>query len=106
MSGKASPRETKWGLFTRLQTPLDRQRDGSFCVYVADRFVLAALTQEEITAISEGCLQMDLIVRRYIHDNLSYRFVATDDVAAAFKLESQIESGEWGHGKPLLSRFR
>jgi len=37
---------------------------------------------------------MDCIVRRYIHDNLSYRFVVTADAAAAFALESLVESGE------------
>jgi hypothetical protein len=50
MTGKASPPKTKWGLFTRLQTLWTGKRSvGSFAVYVAERFVLATLTQEEIT---------------------------------------------------------
>jgi hypothetical protein len=70
-----------------------------FCVYVADRFVLPS----EITAIASGRHQMDAFVRRYIHENLSHRFVILADGKAALALEAAIKAGEWAPGKPLLN---
>ena len=46
---------------------------------------------------------MDAFVRRYIHENLSYRFVMLPDGAAAYALETAIKSGGWEHGRPLLN---
>jgi hypothetical protein len=74
-----------------------------FCVYVADRFVLPSLTQEEITAIASGRHQMDAFVRRYIHETLSYRFVILSNGKDALALETAIKSGEWEPGRPLLN---
>ena len=45
---------------------------------------------------------MDAFVRRYIHENLNYRFTMLPDGAAAYTLEAAIKSGGWGHGRPLL----
>jgi hypothetical protein len=39
-------------------------------------------------------------VRRYIHENTSYRFAMLPDGAAAYALEAAIKSSEW-HGRPL-----
>lgn len=74
-----------------------------FCVYVADRFVLPSLSQEDITAIASGRHQMDDFVRRYIHENLSYRFVILSDGKADLTLEDAIKTGEWELGRPLLN---
>jgi hypothetical protein len=46
---------------------------------------------------------MDAFVRRYIHENLSYRFVMLSDGAAAYAVEAAIKSGKWGYGGPLLN---
>lgn len=67
--------------------------------------VLATLTPEQLKGIADGSVDYDALVKAYIHENLSFRFVVTADKAAAFELERLVESGEWGHGKPLLSRF-
>ena len=45
----------------------------SVCMWL-DRLVLQALSQADIAAISSGEHQMDAFVRRYIHQNLRYRF--------------------------------
>jgi hypothetical protein len=45
-------------------------------------------------------------VRRYIHDNLCYRFVMLPDGAAAYAVETAIKSGEWKHGRPFLNPGR
>jgi len=69
-----------------------------FSVYVADRFVLPDLSQEDIKAIVEVRHQIDAFVRRYIHQNLSYRFVVLPDGKAAFALEKAIKGGRWSTG--------
>jgi hypothetical protein len=97
-------RKRPQGIYTRLKShSTDRRSGDQFCVYVADRFVLPSLSQEDITAISSGRHQMDAFVRRYIHENLSYRFVILPDGRAALTLEAAIKVGEWTPGKPLLN---
>ncbi len=97
-------RNTPQGIYTRLQSHASGRRSGDqFCVYVADRLVLPTLSQDDITAIASGRHQMDAFVRRYIHDNLSYRFVILPDGATALKVEAAMKRGEWEHGRPLLN---
>src|SRR5262249_36270127 len=97
-------RNTPHGIYTRLKSHASGRRSGDqFCVYVADRLVLPTLSQEDIAAIALGRHQMDAFVRRYIHENLCYRFVMLADGAAAYAIEAAIKSGVWGHGRPLLN---
>ena len=72
MTTETIRRNTPQGIYTRLQSHASGRRSGDqFCVYVADRLVLPALSQDDITAIASGRHQMDAFVRRYIHENLS-----------------------------------
>src|SRR5262245_38276241 len=97
-------RNTPKGIHTRLRSHAGGRRSGDqFCVYVADRFVLPTLSQQDIAAIASGRHQMDAFVRRYIYENFSYRFVMLPDAAAAFAVEAAIKSGKWEHGRPLLN---
>jgi hypothetical protein len=92
------------GIHTRLKSHASGRRSGDqFCVYVADRLVLPTLSHDDITAIASGRHQMDAFVRRYIHENLLYRFVMLTDATAAYAIEKAIKSGAWGHGCPLLN---
>src|ERR1700736_5248346 len=92
------------GVYTRLKSHASGRRSGDqFCVYVADRLVLPTLSQENIAGIASGRHQMDAFVRRYIHENLCYRFVMLPDGAAAREVEAAIRRGEWDHGMPLLN---
>ena len=112
MSGRGittetSRRNTPQGIYTRLQSHASGRRSGDqFCVYVADRLVLPALSQDDITAIASGRHQMDAFVRKYIHENLCYRFVMLPDGAAAYAVEAAIKNGKWGHGRPFLNPGR
>jgi hypothetical protein len=97
-------RNTPQGIYTRLHSHASGRRSGDqFCVYVADRLVLPILSQEDITAIATGRHWMDAFVRRYIHENLSYRYVMLPEGAAAFATETAIKRGGWEHGQPLLN---
>src|SRR3974390_1353912 len=82
------------GIYTRLQSHASGRRSGDqFCVYIADRLVLPALSQEDIVAIASGRHAMDAFVRRYIHENLCYRFVMLPDGAEAYAVEAPLTSG-------------
>ena len=97
-------RNTPHGIYTRLRSHASGRRSGDqFCVYVADRLVLPTLSQQDIAAIASGRHHMDAFVRRYIHENLFYRFVMVPDGAAAYIVEAAIKDGQWEHGRPLLN---
>ena len=109
MSGRSMTADTVYrkkplGIYTRLNSHANGRRSGDqFCVYVADRLVLPTLSQEDITAIALGRHRMDAFLRRYIHENLSYRFVILPDGKAARDLEAAIKDGKWEPGRPLLN---
>lgn len=92
------------GLYSRLNSHAGGRRSGDqFCVYVADRLVLPTLSKEEIEQISIGNLSLDNLAKRYIHANLSYRFVEVPDSEQAFLVENAIRSGVLNCSKPLLN---
>ncbi len=100
-------RNTPQGIYTRLQSHASGRRSGDqFCVYVADRLVLPTLSEAEITDIASGRHQMDAFIRKYIHENLKYRFITVPDGAAAYVVETMIKRGEWEQGAPLLNPQR
>jgi hypothetical protein len=104
ITAETNRRNTPQGIYTRLQSHASGRRSGDqFCVYVADRLVLPILSLDDIAAIASGRHQMDAFVRRYIHENLCYRFVMQPDGAAAYALEAAIKGGKWEHGCPLLN---
>ena len=104
MTADTAKRNKRQGIYTRLQSHFRGRRSGDqFCVYVADRFVLPTLSQEGVAAIASGRHQMDAFVRKYIHENLSYRFVILPDGKAARDLEAAIQGGKWGPGRPFLN---
>jgi hypothetical protein len=104
MTADTLRRNTPHGIHTRLRSHASGRRSGDqFCVYVADRLVLPTLTQENIADIASGRHQLDAFVRRYIHENLYYRFKILPDGATAYAVEAAIKKGEWPHGRPLLN---
>jgi hypothetical protein len=46
---------------------------------------------------------MDAFVRRFIHDELLYRYIIVEDGKEALSIESAIKSGAWGRGRPFLN---
>jgi hypothetical protein len=101
ITDRTAIRNSPLGLYTRLASHASGRRSGDqFCVYVADRLVLPTLSQADIAAISSGEHQMDAFVRRYIHQNLRYRFQMVSDGATGYRIEG------WGYGRPLLNPAR
>src|SRR6516164_2581195 len=104
ITAETTRRNTPLGIYTRLRSHASgRRRGDQFCVYVADRLVLPALSQVDIADIASGRHPFDAFVRRYIHDNLSYRFVILPDGASAYALEAAIKDGQWEQGRPILN---
>ena len=92
------------GLYSRLSSHAAGRRSGDqFCVYVADRLVLHALSSEQIGEIAAGRLSLDALVRTLIHTYLAYRFIEVADGAEAQRIEAAIQIGVLAAGKPLLS---
>ena len=92
------------GLRERLKTHTSGRRSGDqFCVYVADRLVLPTLSSDSIAEIADGKLSFDKLIRDYIHENLTFRFVETENDKIAFELENAIKGGALNAGKPYLN---
>lgn len=46
---------------------------------------------------------MDAHVRRYIHEQLLYRYIVVPDGRTALAIEATIKSGSWVAGHPILN---
>lgn len=92
------------GMFTRLKAHASGRRSGDqFCIYVGDRLVLPTLTSKDVSEIVNGKLSFDKLIRSYIHENLSFRFVETENDTVAFQIENAIKGGILKAGKPFLN---
>ena len=88
----------------RLKSHAIGRRSGDqFCVYVFDRFVLPALSAEEIHKAAEDLISLDAKVRDYIRKHCSYSLVTTANKDDARSLEQRACRGLPSIGKPLLN---
>jgi hypothetical protein len=101
------PQQRPLGLYTRLHSHASGRRSGDqFCVYVADRLVLPTLSTDDIQGIAAGRHSMDAFVRRFIHEQLGYRFLMMPNGASALAAERSLRTGAWEYGKPYLNPSR
>lgn len=78
----------KKNLYGRLHQHAGGRRSGDqFCVYVCDRLILPHLTNEEIQQVGKGELLLDKKVRAFVREQLSYKFIETDNEKLAMELE-------------------
>jgi hypothetical protein len=92
------------GPWTRLNTHASGHRSGDqFCVYVGDRFVVPGLTASQQQRLAAGTLSLDTLIRAFVHERLTYRFVICADGAEALKLEREVRRGSLSAGKPYLN---
>lgn len=96
-------RDSKGGLRGRLGSHRSGRRAGDqFCVYVCDRLVLPTLIPRDLCDIWQGKSLLDVRIRSYIRERLSYRF-ATTDVMAAKRLETRVKREGLQGVRPLLN---
>ena len=92
------------GLWTRLNSHASGRRSGDqFNVYICDRFVVPALTQDQQQAIASGQLLLDRMTRDFIRQNLTYRYLVCQDGTVALKVERSIRAGQLPAGRPYLN---
>ena len=91
------------GLVERLAAHASGYRSGDqFCVYVADLLVLPGLSTEQIAAIGARKLSFDSLVKEYVRERFTFRFIETNDGAEALRIEAELKAGALGQG-PLLN---
>ena len=92
------------GLVTRIKSHRSGLRNSDpFCIYVCDRFVIPKLDSASLQRLAVGEQLLDGLTRRFIRQELSYRFITTDGSEAARKIESRVRAGALAAGKPLLN---
>jgi hypothetical protein len=90
------------GLFDRLGThALGRRSGDQFCVYVCDLLILPGLTLEQLQQVGRRELLLDGLVRSYIRERPSYRYVELPGGAIAFEVEREVKRRGF-QGKPPL----
>ncbi len=93
----------RFGLFNRLSSHASGRRSGDqFCVYVADLLVLPGLSGQQIEAIGSRKLRFDILVREYVRERLTFRFMETHDGKEALRIEAELKAGALGQ-EPLLN---
>ena len=109
MSGRSIVADTPlpnkdYGLKTRLHSHAGGRLSGDqFCVYVANRLVLPALTADELADFATGRHTLDAYTRRMIHADFEYRFKVVPSGAEAMELEDRCCRGMVFGVKPLLN---
>jgi len=91
------------GLYQRLNSHASGMRSGDqFCVYVQDLLLLKNLSEDDVDKIATRQLTLDRLVRDYVRNNLSYRFIITANGEDALEIESMIINGALGD-HPILN---
>lgn len=87
----AVAKSKKSGLRARLGSHASGYRSGDqFNIYFGDIYVLKQLNQSDIAAISQRKISFDSLIKSYIHKNLSYRYLVTQNVTVR-ALENHIQ---------------
>ena len=60
------------------------------------------MSKQQVNAISERELSFDNVIRDYIHEHLTFRFMETSDGEEALRIEAELKAGALGQ-KPLLN---
>lgn len=91
------------GLYDRLSSHASGYRSGDrFNIYIADLYVLPTLTQKQITGIAKNEISFDSLIKKYIREKLSYRFLITE-CSVVRELESHIQKNGINGELPLIN---
>lgn len=104
VSGRST--ESRTGPWGRLRSHWNGRRSGDqFCVYVADHYVLPALTPDQVAAIaaSDPTVFVDELVAQTVRAQFSFRIACAPDYAAALATENAIKGGALAAGQPRLN---
>jgi hypothetical protein len=100
------PAKAKW-LWTRLDSHASGRRAGDqFNVYICDRFIIPALTQDQQRDIGQGALLLDGMTKAFIRKNLDYRIKLYPSGSEALIAERDVRVGGLPAGRPYLNPLR
>lgn len=74
-----------------------------FCVYIANRRVIPALTADQLERFRHGELNLDALSRNHIREHLDYQYVVVDTSKAAYDLVRMCRRGKVFGVKPILN---
>lgn len=81
-----------YGLVTRLASHASGRLSGDqFCVYVANRIIIPELKEHEKELFRQEEMTLDMKVKRYVRENLSYRYILLGHENEAFELVRYIQ---------------
>lgn len=93
-----------YGLVTRLGSHASGRLSGDqFCVYVANRIIIPELKEEEKELFRQEKLTLDMKVKDYVKENLSYRYILVDHENEAVELERYIQEYGMNGELPYLN---
>jgi hypothetical protein len=93
------------GLWTRLNTharPAAALAINSVCMSVTASWSRASPPSQQ-QQLAAGALSLDTLIRAFVHERLSYRFVITADGTEALRREREVRRGSLSAGKPYLN---
>lgn len=94
----------KYGLTTRLASHASGRLSGDqFCVYVANRVVVPALTPEDQLELADGAITLDQLTKQFIREHLDYQYTIVNTGKEAFDLEKLARNGGLFGSKPFLN---
>jgi hypothetical protein len=94
----------KSGLFARLSAHASGRLSGDqFCVYIANRFIVPALTPGMLPKFATEKLKLDSLAKDYIRARLEFQFAVVGTKAEAMDLEQDCRRGVTFGQKPFLN---
>ncbi|WP_130434118.1 hypothetical protein [Rivibacter subsaxonicus] len=109
MSGRqfevvVSSNKQRYGLCTRLASHASGRLSGDqFCVYVANRLVIPALSHDQLHCFKSGDLNLDALTKHYVRERLDYQFTVVTSSGEAFALERECRAGVVFGMRPTLN---
>jgi hypothetical protein len=104
IEGATASNRKRYGLITRLNSHASGRLSGDqFCVYVANRLVIPALSAVQLSQFKSGELTLDKLTKEYIHQHLSYQYVLVGSSREAYEVENLARKGELLGVKPFLN---
>jgi hypothetical protein len=93
-----------YGLYTRLSSHASGRLSGDqFCVYVANRIIVPIISKEDKLNFESGKLTLDILTKKYIRENLKYKFIVLKSETEVYELERFIQKDGIKNKKPFLN---
>lgn len=94
----------KKALYSRLDSHASGRRSGDqFCLYICDHYVVPKLSSVDLIRVGDGTISLDTLTRKFIREELTYRFVQVPNGSIALSLEGFIKASGLNGLRPKLN---